>query len=70
MQFNKKLFVEEILNVDFKGNVSKCAVAMEITPGYFSKMIFTPTMKGGLKLLGGVVRYCKQTGRDPERYLC
>jgi hypothetical protein len=69
MQFNRERFIEDILNVDFQGNVRKCAIAIGVDPGYLEQVVYTPTKKGGTKLLGGIYQYCKSTKRNPEMYI-
>lgn len=69
MQLNHKKFVEEILNIDFKGNLRDCALALQLDPSYFSQVILQPHKPGGTKLLSSVYNYCKKTARDPEAFI-
>ena len=69
MQMNKENFINEILNVDFKGNVKECAIALDMNVNYFNCVLMTPTQRGGIQLLSKIKGYCKKTGRDPDRYL-
>lgn len=69
MQLNKKRFIEEILNVDFRGDVKNCAVALGLDPNYFNQMLMIPTKKGGSQLLSGVYAYCQKTKRNPELFI-
>ena len=69
LAFDRKLFVEEILNLEFNGDIPSCAVAMEMPPKYLHELIFNANKKAGTITLSRILRYCKKTGKNPERYI-
>lgn len=68
MGFNRKNFVEEIVNIDFAGDLTKCSQAMGFTRKYLHSLIFTD-INGGKTTLDKIYKYCRKTNRDPERYI-
>ncbi len=69
LEFDRKLFVEEILNVEYSGDIAACARAMEMSPAYLHELVYHTTMRAGKVNLTRILRYCVRTGKDPLRYL-
>jgi hypothetical protein len=69
MGLNRKKFVEEILNLEFNGNIRNCAITLNMNPSYLHDLVFIPTKEAGIKTLTKIYHYCKRTGKDPERYI-
>lgn len=69
MGFNRKRFVEEILNMDFNGNIRTCAITLGINPSYLHDLVYIPTKDAGPKTLTKIYHYCKHTGKDPESFI-
>lgn len=68
MGFNRKNFVEDIVNVDFDGDLNLCAETLGFSVKSVRKIIFTDT--GGSKdTLDKIYKYCRKTNRDPEKYV-
>ena len=68
MGFNRKNFVEDIVNIDFDGDLNLCAVAMGFSLKSIKKIIFTDT-NGSKDTLDKIYKYCRKTNRDPEKYI-
>ena len=66
---NRRAFVEDILNVDFEGNINDCAKKMGFSTKYLNELIRMPEKEAGCKTLTRIWRYAKKTGRDPEKYI-
>ena len=63
--FNKQAFIEDILNKDFKGNISSCANTLGITPGYFSSV-----SSAGMDVLTKIHLYAQISRKeDPYKYI-
>ena len=69
MGLNRKKFIEDILNLDFKGNIRICAITLNMNPSYLHDLIFIPTKNAGIKTLTKIWHYCRRTGRNPEEYI-
>lgn len=69
VEFERRLFVEEILNIEFEGNIAKCAKAMEMSPVYLHELIYNTSKNAGKINLTRILRYCIKTGKDPLRYI-
>jgi hypothetical protein len=69
IEFDRRLFVEEILNVEFDGNISRCAKAVGMEPSYLHELIFNTSRKAGKVNLTRIFRYCMKTDKDPLRYI-
>ena len=69
VEFNRKRSVEEILNLEFNGNVSECARSMDMSPVYLHGLIYDTSRNAGKINLTKILRYCLQTGKDPLRYI-
>lgn len=67
--FNRKNFVEKILNKDFKGSVTKCAKALKISERSLNRLIFDVTSNAALKTLNKIFAYCVKTQRNPDEYI-
>ena len=63
--FNRKNFVEDILNAEFAGNIRTCAIQIGMNPSYLHDLIFITTKDAGIKTLTKIYHYAKQTGKDP-----
>lgn len=68
VEIDHKMFAEEILNIDFDGNISRCSIAMGMNPSHLHDIIYHGA-KAGKVTLTRVLRYCLMTGRDPLRYI-
>jgi hypothetical protein len=69
VEFDRRLFVEEILNVEFDGNIGDCAKAMDMSTMYLHELIYNTSKKAGKINLTRIFRYCIKTGKDPLRYI-
>lgn len=69
IEFERKLFVEEILNIEFSGNIKECAGAMKMSSTYLHELIYNTSKKAGKINLTRIFRYCIKTGKDPLRYI-
>lgn len=69
IEFDRQLFVEEILNNEFDGNISECAKALKVSTTYLHDLIFVTTKKAGKANLTRIFRYCVKMGLDPLRYI-
>jgi hypothetical protein len=68
MGLNRKNFVEQILNIDFKGNLTSCSNALDIKRGYLYNLLFNE-QNAGRSALEKIYKYCRKTKRDPEIYI-
>lgn len=68
MGLNRKNFVEQILNVDFKGNLTTCSIELKITRGYLYNLLFN-NQNAGRSAIEKIYKYCRKTNRDPEKYI-
>ena len=68
--FNKQALIEDILNKDFKGNISSCANTLGITPGYLKKIIFSSVSSAGMDVLTKIHLYAQVSRKeDPYKYI-
>ena len=67
--FNRKNFVQDILNQDFEGNIRECAVSLGMNPSYLHDLVFITTKDAGSKTLTKIYHYCKRVGKDPDLYI-
>lgn len=68
MGFNRKNFVEDIVNIDFEGDLALCALTLGFSEKAIKKIIFTST-NGSKDTLDKIYKYCRKTNRDPEKYI-
>ena len=68
MEFNRKNFIEDIVNIDFEGDLKKCAETMGFSVAGLRKLIYADS-SGGKESLDKIYKYCKKTNRDPEKYI-
>ena len=69
VEFDRKLFIEEIVNLEFCGNIPECARRMKMNPSFLHDLIFKTSNKAGKINLTRIMRYCLETGKDPLRYI-
>ena len=69
LELDRKLFIEEILNIEFDGNMSECARAMGMNPVCLCALIKKTDTRAGKINLTRILRYCLKTGREPLRYI-
>lgn len=68
MGFNRKNVVEKIINIDFNGDLEKCAKAIGINKKYLHALVFYKR-EAGKSVLEKIYKYCRKTDRDPEEYI-
>lgn len=66
---NRENFIKDIFEKEFNASIRLCASALDMAPNYLRDIIYTPTRGAGNKTLSHIYRYCKRTGKDPERYI-
>ena len=69
IEFDRGMFVEEILNLEFDGSIKECAKAIGMAPAYLHDLIYHTSRKAGKINLTRILRYCVRTGKDPMRYI-
>ena len=69
LEFDRRLFVEEILNVEFCGDIAACANAMGMSSSYLHGLVYNTSTRAGKVNLTRILRYCVKSGKDPLRYL-
>lgn len=67
--FNRRNFIEEILNEDFSGNIRECAKALSIATGYMNDLLRITSKDAGRDTLTKIWRYAIKTGKEPNRYI-
>lgn len=67
--FNRENFIRDIFEKEFNANYRQCAAALGMAPNYLRDIISTPTRGAGNKTLTHILRYCKRTGKNPEKYI-
>lgn len=70
LALNKHAFIEDILNKDFEGNMSSCAAALGITPGYLSLMLLNKVTGAGVDALDKIHHYAQVSNKEnPNKYI-
>lgn len=67
--FNRRNFVEDILNLDFAGDIRSCAIALGMNPNYLHDLVYIPSKDAGTKTLTKIYQYARRTGKDPNKYI-
>lgn len=67
--FNRRAFIEEILNEDFSGNIRECSKSLGIATGYLNGLLYMASKDAGRETLTKIWRYAKKTRRNPDKYI-
>lgn len=66
--FNRKNFVEDILNTRFDGNEKACAHALGVNTRYLKNLIYHTDKNIGLKTMNKIRLYCLRNNLNHEKY--
>lgn len=69
MHINKNKFREDIFVKLFKGNYSKCARSINITPQRLHRFLNQEDSEAGIKLLGGFISFCEKEALNYRDYV-
>lgn len=70
LALNKDAFVEDILNKDFKGDMSSCAAELGIAQGYLNLMLLSKVTGAGVDALDKIHHYARASNKEnPNKYI-
>lgn len=67
--FNRRNFIEEILNEDFNGSIRECAKTLGVATGYLNDLLRITNKDAGRDTLTKIWRYAIKTGKNPNKYI-
>lgn len=67
--FNRRNFVEEILNERYGGDECACAKALDINVRYFRELIYHTDKDIGMKTTNKIFSYCQKNGLNHEKFI-
>lgn len=68
--FNRRAFVEDILNIDFNGDLKLCAKEIGITYSYLKELIYDSTKSAGKEALTKIHLYAQIARKpNPNKYI-
>ena len=67
--FNRKQFVEDIVNNRFNGNITRCANELKISAAYLHGLIYNTKYTAGKKFFNAVIMYCRNNKMDWQKYI-
>ena len=67
--FNRKHFIDEILNERFMGRFEPCAKAIGMNTNYLHDVVMNEGRDMGIHSLTKIYRYCVKNGLKAERYI-